>query len=167
MMDCVAVVSVSFKLSERNTQRKEKKKGTLGGEGRRENCCYWARTFYRTRSSSSEWLWSIDIGQSTVNKTHCPKRHPFPCFAHILYLIHKIYPNLCSARFPFCAALFVTAWTRACPRKSDINYFNRFRLRVLGLKTGIPTIILYNECIYLDHYWQRALIDKFYVCREQ
>ena len=34
MMDCVAVVSVSFKLSERNTQRKEKKEGNFGRGGK-------------------------------------------------------------------------------------------------------------------------------------
>ena len=34
MMDCVAVVSVSFKLSERNPKERRKRKGTLGGEGK-------------------------------------------------------------------------------------------------------------------------------------
>ena len=41
MMDCVAVVSVSFKLSERNAQRKEKKRRELWeGRKRRENAYY-------------------------------------------------------------------------------------------------------------------------------
>ena len=34
MMDCVAVVSVSFALSERKRKERRKKKGTLGGEGK-------------------------------------------------------------------------------------------------------------------------------------
>ena len=34
MMDCVAVVSVSFALSERNEQRKEKKEGNFGRGGK-------------------------------------------------------------------------------------------------------------------------------------
>ena len=36
MMDCVAVASVSFKLSERNAQRKEKKEGNFGRGGKGE-----------------------------------------------------------------------------------------------------------------------------------
>ena len=41
MMDCVAVVSISFKLSERNAQRKEKKRRELWeGRERGENACY-------------------------------------------------------------------------------------------------------------------------------
>ena len=36
MMDCVAVVFVSFKLSERNAQRKEEKEGNFGRGGKGE-----------------------------------------------------------------------------------------------------------------------------------